>query len=239
MAGPSSWEGGPLSGAVTLQNKVLDESRARPYSVAMARPRPLAPRPPADETPLDDRARENLAFIRDTMARAGTFTGVPGWGGVGMGVTALVAAWLAARQPSVERWLLVWVAEGWLAFAIGVVAMVRKASAGDTPLTSRPGRRFVLAYTPPILAGALLTVALYRAGNTALLPTTWLLCYGAAVTTGGALSVRVVPVMGGCFLALGAAALLLPAGAGNLLLAAGFGGLHIGFGIWIARRHGG
>lgn len=205
----------------------------------MARSRPLAARPPADETPLEDRARENLAFIRDTMERAGAFTGVPGWGGVGMGASALVAAWVAASQPSVERWLLVWLGEGWLAFAIGVVAMVRKASAGDTPLTSRPGRRFVLAYTPPILVGALLTLALYRAGLTSLLPATWLLCYGAAVMTGGALSVRVVPVMGGCFLALGAAALLLPPGAGNALLAAGFGGLHIGFGLWIARRHGG
>lgn len=205
----------------------------------MARLRPLPTRPQAEETPLEDRARENLAFIRDTMERAGAFTGVPGWGGVGMGLSALVAAWFAARQPSVDRWLLVWIGEGWLAFAIGVIAMVRKASAGDSPLTSRPGRRFVLAYTPPMLVGAMLTLALYRAGSTALLPATWLLCYGAAVMTGGALSVRVVPVMGGCFLALGGAALLLPASAGNALLAAGFGGLHIGFGLWIARRHGG
>lgn len=210
-----------------------------PYHGVMARPRPLAARPQTPDVPLQDRARENLAFIRDTMERAGTFTGVPGWGGVGMGVSALVAAWLAAQQPTVERWLLVWLAEGWLAFAIGVIAMVRKASAGDTPLTSRPGRRFVLAYTPPILVGALLTLALYRAGNTTLIPATWLLCYGAAVATGGALSVRVVPVMGGCFLVLGGAALLLPASAGNALLAAGFGTLHIGFGLWIARRHGG
>ena len=206
----------------------------------MSGPRPQrSPRPPAEEFPLHDRALENLAYIRETMARAGQFTGVPGWGGVGMGLTALVAAWVAHRQPTVDRWLLVWLAEGWLAFAIGVVAMVRKGSAGETPLTSRPGRKFVLAYVPPILVGALLTLALYRAGLTSLLPATWLLCYGAAVITGGALSVPVVPVMGAVFLALGAVALALPPAYGDGLLALGFGGMHVGFGWWIARRYGG
>jgi len=193
----------------------------------------------ADTVPLQDRALENLRFIRDTMERAGSFTGVPGWGGVGMGVTALVAAWLASLQPTVERWLLTWVAEGWLAFAIGGIAMVRKAGAGDSPVTSRPGRRFVLALTPPILVGGILTLALYRAGFTTLLPGVWLLLYGAAVVTGGAMSVPIVPVMGVCFLMLGTVALFGPAAWGDLLLAAGFGGVHIGFGVWIARRHGG
>lgn len=173
------------------------------------------------------------------MERAGPFTGVPGWGGVAMGVTALAAAFLAEQQPTVERWLLTWLAEGWLAFAIGIIAMVRKAGAGDTPLSSRPGRRFVLAYTPPVLVGGLLTLALFQAGLTHLLPGVWLLCYGAAVVTGGALSIPVVPVMGACFLAVGTVALFAPVGWANTLLALGFGGLHIGFGLWIARRHGG
>jgi hypothetical protein len=130
-----------------------------------------------------------------------------------MGVTALIAALIASQQPTVERWMLTWVAEGWLAFAIGGIAMVRKAAAGETPITSKPGRRFVLAYTPPILVGALLTVALYRAGLTSLLPGSWLLLYGVA--------------------------LFAPPGWENLLMAIGFGGLHIGFGLWIARRYGG
>lgn len=202
----------------------------------------MSPRPqrrPADEVPLQDRAFENLRFIRDTMERAHAFTGVPGWGGVGMGVTALAAAWIASQQSSVERWLLTWLAEGWLAFAIGGIAMVRKAAAGDTPLTSKPGRRFVLAYVPPILAGGILTVALYRAGLASLLPGVWLLLYGTAVVTGGAMSVPVIPVMGACFLALGVVALFGPVAWGNWLMAAGFGGVHIGFGAWIARRYGG
>src|SRR5688572_6858573 len=122
------------------------------------------PVPGEDSVPLQDQAIENLRSIRDTLERAVHFTGVPGWGGVAMGVTALVAAWLASLQPNPDRWLLVWLAEGWLAFAIGVIAMMRKARGGETPLTSRPGRRFVLAYTPPVLAGAVITVALYHVG---------------------------------------------------------------------------
>lgn len=200
---------------------------------------PVDVREEAPDLPISDRAIENLRFIRETMERAGAFTAVPGWGGVVMGLTALVAAWVASLQPTVERWMLAWVAEGWLAFAIGGLAMVRKAATGSTPIASKPGRRFVLAYTPPILVGGLLTVALYRAGLTNLLPGTWLLLYGCGVVTGGALSVPVVPVMGACFMLLGGLTLFTPPQWGNLLMAIGFGGIHIGFGAWIARRYGG
>jgi len=71
-----------------------------------------------------------------------------------------------------------------------------------------------------------------------LLPGTWLLLFGTAVACGGAFSVRIVPVMGLCFMALGIAALFAP-NAGDLFMALGFGGLLMGFGVAIARRHGG
>ncbi len=205
--------------------------------------RPMGPQPAGfrDQGPVDMRAHamDNLRFIRETMERAGAFTAVSGWGGVAMGLTALGAALLAGRQASVEGWLAVWFGEGMLAMALGVFAMARKAQAAGIPLFSAPARKFALGFSPPLAAGAVLTAALYRGGMPDAIAGTWLVSYGAAVVTGGAFSTQVVPAMGACFMALGAAALFAPPLWGNWFLMAGFGGLHIIFGVLIARRHGG
>jgi hypothetical protein len=197
-------------------------------------------RTPANEPPdLSVRAMDNLRFIRETMEHAGSFTAVPGWGGVAMGVTALAAAALAAVQPSQGLWLRVWLAEAVLGAAIGGFAMWRKASRGATSMLSAPARKFLLAYLPPVIVGAVLTAALAHTNASAYLPAVWLLCYGAAAITGGALSVSVVPLMGLCFVIAGTLAVLMPETGRDLLLALGFGGFHIVFGLVIARRHGG
>jgi len=203
----------------------------------MAVPKPLRSSP--DPTPLHSRALQDLTFIRDTIARAGTVTSVPGWGGVAMGVTALIASWIAARQTSGAEWIAVWLAEAILALGIGGVAMVRKADVAKTPLFTRAGKLFVRAFVPPILAGAALTALFYRSGLVLKLPGLWLLLYGTAVTTAGAHSVRVVPLLGLSFMLLGVVAFLTPPAWGNLLMALGFGGLQIAFGLLIARKYGG
>ena len=186
-----------------------------------------------------DHAIENLRFIRETMERSASFTGVPGWGGVGMGITALGAAWLAARQPTVGAWLTTWLMEAALAMVIGAWTVSVKARAANLPVLSGAARKFALSLSPPFVSGVLLSAVLYRAGHSALLPGLWLLLYGAGVVTGGAFSVRIVPVMGMCLMVMGAVALFSPASWGNFFLAAGFGGLQIVFGIIIARRYGG
>ncbi len=189
-------------------------------------------RPPAQA--LDD-----LRFIRETMARASSFTAVPGWGTVAIGLTALLATALAARQQSPDAWVLVWLAEAVLALAIGLGSMARKARALKAPLLSGAGFRFLLGFGPPLLAGAVLTAVLYGAGLYDALPGTWMLLYGAGVMTGGAFSVRVVPIQGFCFMLAGIAAFLAPPGWRDVMMAVGFGGLSIVFGVIIARRYGG
>src|SRR5229473_755995 len=204
----------------------------------MASVRPIRAVPP-ETVALHTRAMDNLRFIRETMERAGAFTAVPGWGGLAMGMSALIATVVAARQPTVRAWLVTWLVEGVFAIALGALAMKRKAASVEVPLLSAPARKFALSFAPPLLVGALLTVVLYRAGLTGAIPGMWLLLYGTGVVTGGMYSVSIVPVMGICFMAMGAAGIFAPAAWGNWLMAAGFGGLHIVFGTIIARKHGG
>jgi len=189
-------------------------------------------------TGMHDHAIADLRFIRGTIERAGAFTAVPGWGGVGMGVTALAAAAIAARQATPTLWLATWLVEAAVAALIGGAAMARKARREESTLWAGPGRKFVMASLPALATGAMLTFGLFRSGEVALLPAAWLLLYGTATIAGGAFSVRIVPVLGVCFWAFGAAALIEPR-LGDAWLAAGFGGVHVVFGFLIARRHGG
>jgi|SRR5580704_490248 hypothetical protein len=182
---------------------------------------------------------DNLRFIRETMERAGPFTVVSGWGEIVIGITALAAAGLASQLGGPRAWLAIWLGEAALSLVISGGAMLRKARAANKPLLSGPGRKFALSFLPPMCVGVILTVALYRAALVGSMPGTWLLLYGTGVITGGSFSVRIVPVMGLCFMLAGTVALFCPGAWGNYFMAAGFGGLHIVFGTIIARRYGG
>jgi hypothetical protein len=217
---------------------MLQSSRQWLYNSAMAAVRPIRPESP-ETIGLHTQAMDNLRFIRSTMESAGSFTAVPGKGGVLMGATALFAAFAAHLSANPRAWLKVWMGEAVLALAIGLAFSSHKAIRNGTPLLSKPFRRFVLGVAPSVFAGALLTFVLYQRGLSQLLPAMWLLLYGAGITSGGAFSVRVVPVMGMAFLALGSIATLAPASLADPLLAIGFGGFHIAFGWVIARRYGG
>jgi hypothetical protein len=188
--------------------------------------------------PLPQRALEDLRYIRETMERSSSFSASPGWGQALMGVTALVAAGVASRQHSPHRWLGAWLIEAVVAVAIAIPAMQLKAQRKGLPLTSGPSRKFALGFLPSIAAAMLLTVAVVRADEFAMLPGVWLMLYGVAVLNASAFSIPLLRSMGLCFLAAGTLALIVPAW-GNLLMAVGFGGLHILFGTRIGREHGG
>jgi hypothetical protein len=188
---------------------------------------------------LSDRAIENLRFIRETIAGSTQFTAVPGYGGMLMGVTAIVAAYLAHTQVYLRDWLVVWLVEAALAFAIGLLAMWQKSKIADQSLLSVPARKFAFGFVPPLIAGVAITLGLWRYEHYEMMSPVWMLLYGAAIATGGAFSVRLVPVMGWIFMAVGSLAFALPAAYGDYLMGASFGLLHIVFGAIIAKRYGG
>ena len=193
----------------------------------------------AEPVKISDRAIDNLAFIRETMERSTHFTAVPGYGGILMGVTAVAAAYIAQQQPNIRDWVAVWLTEAFLAFAIGMLAMWQKTKISQTPLVSGPSKKFAFGFAPPLIAGVAITLGLFRFEHYEIMAPVWMLLYGTAVVTGGAFSVKVVPVMGWIFMLFGAIAFALPAGFGNMLMGVTFGLVHIVFGIIIARRYGG
>jgi hypothetical protein len=156
-----------------------------------------------------------------------------------MGVSALGASYVASQQATAKAWLLTWLVEALLAFVIGGWAMDRKARAAELPLLSGPGRKFALGLAPPMFVGIVLTIVLVRIIGIGIFPGMWLLLYGTGIVTGGMFSVRIVPIMGLCFMLLGAVSLFAPPSFSNFVMALGFGFLHIIFGIIIARKHGG
>jgi hypothetical protein len=65
-----------------LHKKVLEKTQTEEYDACMGAPRP-------EPVELHTHAMENLRYIRRTLERAGSFTAVPGIGGMLMGSTAL------------------------------------------------------------------------------------------------------------------------------------------------------
>jgi hypothetical protein len=190
---------------------------------------------------MSEHALDNIRFIRKAMERAGSFTSIPGWGGVGVGVSAIISTGVAQQflGRSLRMWLATWLAEAFVAAAIGFGAMAIKARRSEEAFMSGASRRFFISYFAPLVAGAVLTFALVRVESYAAIPAAWLLLYGTAFVSSGAFSIRVIPMMGIAFMLLGVLAALVPLGASNIILGAGFGGLHIIFGLIIARSYGG
>lgn len=188
---------------------------------------------------LRSRAQDDLRAIRTAMEGSSRFTSVSGVGEMAVGVTALLAAWLAAGRSSSSAWLGVWFTEAILAGGLSLVAAGWKARRTGGTLWSLPARRFALSLAPPLVAGAALTPVFYRAGLIDLLPGAWMLLYGTGVVTGGAFSIRTVPLTGVAFMLVGVAALALPGLGRDAWMALGFGGIHLVFGALLAARHGG
>lgn len=194
----------------------------------------------ATEPPeMQARAMDNLRFIRETMEAAGTFTAVSGWGQVVIGLTAILAAFIASNFPGRPEWVLVWAAEAFLALLISVWFMYNKARLASLPLLTGSVRKLLFSFSPVAVVGMVVTIAFMQRGMYAMMPGVWMLLYGTAVVAAGAFSVRIIPVMGTAFILVGAAALFAPVAWNTTLMIAGFGALHISFGFIIARRHGG
>ena len=201
-------------------------------------PSPNRPRR-VEPTPIDSGALENLRYIRSTIEAADTFTTVPGYGCIAMGVTALVAVGVESIPQLTQYWLGIWVAAAIVACATALWFMEQKARAQGLSLRRAVARRFFMTLAPAFVAGAILTAALAGSIDRELMTGMWLLLYGTGLAACGLFAIRAVSTAGLAFMALGTATLWLPPGSAHIVLALGFGGIHLALGANIVRHHGG
>jgi hypothetical protein len=206
---------------------------------------------PETEPPiaLEAVALEHLSFIRQTMARSAPLTAVSGWGMVAMGVAAIAGGYVAALRRTPDWWIWTWLAVAAIGCLAGFVTTVFKGRRLNAPFFPDVLWRFALNLFPAILAGVVITELFYERNLDALMPGLWLMMYGVGVVTGGAFSIRILPIMGACFMVLAVSAWYPPVDVwtpvigslrvADIYLMGGFGALHIVCGFIIARRYNG
>jgi len=192
-------------------------------------------------------AHQNLQYIRRTLEAAGQFTAVPGKSLMAAGVVALLgvlsnamvtgAPWTDGMSP--QRALDTWGIVLAVTLAIVFFGIHRKIQALGIPVQAPLIRKLLWSLCPALFVGAVLTNLAVSALQFVWLPAIWLGCYGAAVTSGGQVSVTPVRYMGLCLLVAAAGAAASPPDMGLAWIAVGFGWVHIVFGAYIAWRHNG
>jgi hypothetical protein len=191
---------------------------------------------------------ENLRVIRRLMERGRRYEAITGRGALVGGTAALAVAALVAwlqRRPDPPHWAFLL---PWLALALLTVAWVVRAALRIPPGLGDDGGRGVSAAAravgravlPAYVAAAAMTVASAHAID-AFLPAAWMCLHGVAILATSYHAPRRLAVLGGLFLAFGAALLVSRGACGwspdpNLVMAAGFGGLHVGYGLFSVLR---
>ncbi|MEA3151278.1 MAG: hypothetical protein QOD56_2217 [Gammaproteobacteria bacterium] len=188
--------------------------------------------------PIESRALGTLAYIRTSIESSGSMA-VPGMAGIVMGIIGIVATIVTSLSPLAAHWLPVWLVAGAIALIVGGAMMARQAAQSGHARYLGPVRKFLFCLCPALMAGAVLTLVLWHAGNTSLIPGVWLLLYGCAVLSASTVTIartmRLICIMGCLFMLLGLLAFAAPAYLHTLILGMGFGALHSIFGVLIGH----
>ncbi|MGI4832088.1 MAG: hypothetical protein ACRYFK_01365 [Janthinobacterium lividum] len=205
-----------------------------------------------------------LTEIRAIMERSTRFISLSGLSGVGAGVVALLGTVVAhyyllqaygSQQygaQGYERLFHTTAAErlaalpflGGLAAAMIVLALLvaafftlrRTRREGLRAIWTAPARRLAAALAVPLVAGGLFCLKLFLSGAPELVVPGLLVFYGLALLNGSKYTLDEIKYLGFMQIALGLAALLLPA-YGLLLFGLGFGLGHIGYGLLLYNRY--
>jgi hypothetical protein len=187
-------------------------------------------------------AEENLRVIRALMERSTKFSTFSGLSGICAGLVSIIGC-IVTRMLGPDPagfpapFLLIWSTVIVVAVGADYLLMKRRAARVGKHVLSRLGKQMVIASTPGLGAGAVMTLYLLQHKLLGDVYPFWMLAYGLAVCATGLFSQREVSYLGAYFLVAGAATLFAP-GLGLYMMAFTFGGFHIAYGIAMSRKDG-
>jgi hypothetical protein len=187
-------------------------------------------------------AEENLRVIRALMERSTKYSTFSGLSGICAGLASIAGCIVTrslGRDPAAfpVAFLLTWSIVIVIAVGVDYLLMKRRAARVGKYVLSRLGKQMVIASTPGLGTGAIVTLYMLQHRLLGDVYPLWMLAYGIAVSATGLFSQREVSYLGASFLMAGAITLFTPA-FGLPMMAAAFGGFHIIYGIAMSRKEG-
>jgi multisubunit Na+/H+ antiporter MnhC subunit len=174
-------------------------------------------------------AEQTLSLIRTLMERSACYTNLSGHAGIAASVATFTGCALRVwfHTPFLETWIgVLLAAAGASVFFTGMLA-----KANGEPPWSRQARTVVIAFTPALVAGLVLTAVLAQVGQAALLPGVWMLLWGVGALGMSLFTPRSFSLLGVSFMVSGAFTLFLHPTNDVISMGLTFGGIHLAYGL--------
>jgi len=188
-------------------------------------------------------AKAQLAYVKAVVERATQFTLISPLSAWSVGLCGLAAGgishwWLReslAYAEYVDVMAYVWSTCFVLSIALAVFWTRVRAKQEGVPVWDHPVRQGLRHFLTLVALGGILTAGCARYHFYFLIPSVWMLCYGAGLIVSSMFSLKAFRPLGLCFLLAGSLALFWPI-LNQILLTLTFGVGHLVLGTWIAIR---
>lgn len=205
------------------------------------------------EAPID-----TLKEIRSIMERSARFLSLSGWSGIWAGSVALIGAGIAysllkqfnhndfSEYPLEGLYSGVDILKQFLFLAVTVFVVTltggyyftyRKNKKAGISIWNSASKKMIINLAIPLLAGAVVILAMMRNGDWQYVSSCCLIFYGLALINGSKYTVSDIKYLGLLEVILGCIGLFISPGYGLYLWAFGFGVLHIVYGVIMWRKY--
>ena len=192
---------------------------------------------------------KNIDYIKEIIESSNRYTNLSGLAGTFCGVLALLGCAISyyllgsfSLTPDLIQARLLTLGILWLvvfdcALSVQIGLTVRKAHRTGIQPWTKLSRQIIFALLPSLLAGAILTIYLFKYNQSIFIPGVWILLYGVGIAASGMFSIIAVRLLGWAFIITSIIPLFMYPEYGLIFMALTFGIYHIIYGLAVAIKY--